>query len=62
MTPYTPHFGDWQELLGPMEVAGINGVKGGVAGINGGEWGLSDIGYWVGLAELVDINGGSRNE
>ncbi len=25
MTPYTPHFGDKQELLGPMEVAGING-------------------------------------
>ncbi len=36
----------------------------GVAGINRGEWGLSDIGYWdwVGLSELVDIKGGSRNE
>ncbi len=24
--------------------------------------GLSNIGYWVGVAELVDIKGGSRNE
>ncbi len=22
-----------------------------------GEWGLSDIGYWVELSELVDIKG-----
>ncbi len=34
----------------------------GVAGINQGEWWLSDIGYLMGLAELVDIKGGSRNE
>ncbi len=34
----------------------------GVAGFNLGEWGLSDIRYWVGLSELVDIKGGSRNE
>ncbi len=34
----------------------------GLAGINCGETGLSDIGYWVGLLELVDIKGGSRNE
>ncbi len=33
-----------------------------VAVINLGEWGLLDIGYWVGLSELVDIKGGSRNE
>ncbi len=26
------------------------------------EWGLSDIGYWVGLSELVDIKRGCRNE
>ncbi len=25
MTPYTPDFGAWQELLGPMGVGGING-------------------------------------
>ncbi len=35
-----------------MEVAGINGVNGGVAGINWGEWGLSDIGYWVGVGGI----------
>ncbi len=29
----------------------------GLAGINWEEWGLSDIGYWVGLSELVDIKG-----
>ncbi len=34
----------------------------GLEEINRGEWGLSDIGYWVGLLELVDIKGGSRNE
>ncbi len=55
-----------------MGVAGINGVNGGgeqelmglmvLAGINWGEWGLLDIGYWVGLSELVDIKGESRNE
>ncbi len=31
----------------------------GLAGINWGEWGLLDIGYWVGLSELVDIKGGA---
>ncbi len=52
MTPYIPHFRDQHELLGPMEVAGINV---GVAGINRGEWGcrILDIGW--GLSELVDI-------
>ncbi len=36
MTPYTPHIGDYQESLGPVAVAGINGVNGGrVAGIKG---------------------------
>ncbi len=30
----------------------------GLAGINQGEWGLLDIGYWVGVVELVDIKGG----
>ncbi len=53
MTPYTPHIGDYQESLGPVAVAGINGVNGGrVAGINWGEFGLSDIGYWVGVVGI----------
>ncbi len=38
-----------------MELTGVNG--GGVEGINWDEWGLLDIGYWEGLAELVDIKG-----
>ncbi len=38
------------------------GVNGGLAGINRGEWGLSDIGYWVGLSKLVDIKGDWKNE
>ncbi len=29
----------------------------GIAGINQVEWGLSDIAYWVGVSELVDIKG-----
>ncbi len=28
----------------------------GLAGINWREWWLSDVGYWVGLSELVNIN------
>ncbi len=32
-----------------MGVAGINGGNGVLAGINMVEWGLSDIGYWVGV-------------
>ncbi len=47
MTPHPPptphtHLGDYQELLGPM----------GLAGINQGEWELLDIGYWMGVVGI----------